>query len=62
MKPAVMADRHEVRGQSHDPIFDGVALLDISLLALGDVARRQAMHDSYVVVSLMKAVSVQKEL
>jgi hypothetical protein len=25
-----MADRHEVRGQSHDPIFDDVALLDIS--------------------------------
>ena len=31
MKPAVMADRHAVRGQSHDPIFDDVALLDISL-------------------------------
>ena len=30
MKPAVMADRREVRGQSHDPIFDDVALLDIS--------------------------------
>ena len=30
MKAAVMADRHEVRGQSHDPIFDDVALLDIS--------------------------------
>ena len=29
MKPAVMADRHEVGGQSHDPIFDDVALLDI---------------------------------
>jgi hypothetical protein len=30
MKPACMADRHEVRDQSHDPIFDDVALLDIS--------------------------------
>ena len=30
MKSACMADRHEVRGQSHDPIFDDVALLDIS--------------------------------
>jgi hypothetical protein len=24
-----MADRHEARGQSNDPIFDDVALLDI---------------------------------
>ena len=32
------------------------------LLALGDVARRQALHDSCVVVSLLKAVSVQQEL
>jgi hypothetical protein len=30
--------------------------------ALGDVARRQALHDSCVVVSLLKAVSVQQEL
>ena len=32
------------------------------LIALGDVARRQALHDSYVVVSLLKVVSVQQEL
>jgi hypothetical protein len=59
MKPAVMADRHEVRGESHDPIFDDVALLCISLCTLVDVARRQAMHDSCVVVSLLKAVSMK---
>ena len=29
MKPACMADRHEVRDQSHDRIFDDVVLFDI---------------------------------
>ena len=29
------------------------------LIALGDVARRQALHDSYVVVSLLKAIPIE---
>ena len=63
MKPAGMADRHEVCGQSHDQILDDVALVDIChSTALGDVARRHARHDFVTLSGLLKAFSLQLEL
>ena len=58
MKPACMADRHEVRAQAHDRILHDVALVDICI-ALGDVARNAAPHDSVMLSCMLKAISMK---